>query len=176
VGPYVIGESGAIDRRYWELCLLAKLRDDLRSGDVWVEGSRRYADPQTYLIPEAEWPSLRQEACRLTGTASSGEEHLAACRAEMEGALGETSPRNARRIAGAVLAESVTTPVAKLIMTYRRTAGASMTGESCLCALILRYFVLGLCLLRCCFKNCLSSGRVICEPQPPQLRSKKCWA
>ena len=29
----------------------------LRAGDVWVEGSRRYADPETYLIPRAEWPA-----------------------------------------------------------------------------------------------------------------------
>lgn len=33
-GPYVIGEDGRIDRLYWELCLLAVLREALRSGDV----------------------------------------------------------------------------------------------------------------------------------------------
>ena len=32
-------------RHYWELCVLLGLRDGLRSGDVHVPGSRRYADP-----------------------------------------------------------------------------------------------------------------------------------
>ena len=36
-------------RHYWELCVILGLRDGLRSGDVYVPGSRRYADPATYL-------------------------------------------------------------------------------------------------------------------------------
>lgn len=86
-GPYVVGEDGRIDRRYWELCLLTVLREALRSGDVWIEGSRRYADPQSYLIPKTNWPTLRQEVSVSTGTPSDGTEHLAACRAEMEASL-----------------------------------------------------------------------------------------
>lgn len=86
-GPYVVDGDGSIDRRYWELCLLTVLREALRSGDVWVEGSRRYADPQSYLIPKTNWPSLRQEVSISTGTPSNGAEHLAACRAEMEASL-----------------------------------------------------------------------------------------
>ena len=58
--PYVIGEEdGHVDRRYWELCVLVVLREALRSGDVWVEGSRRYADPQSYLIPKDRCCALR---------------------------------------------------------------------------------------------------------------------
>lgn len=30
--------------------MLLALRDALRSGDVWVPGSRRYADPTAYLL------------------------------------------------------------------------------------------------------------------------------
>jgi hypothetical protein len=86
-GPYVIGEDSRIDRRYWELCLLTVLRESLRSGGVWVEGSRRYADPQSYLIPKSNWPSLRQEVSISTGIPSDGAEHLAGCRAEMEASL-----------------------------------------------------------------------------------------
>ncbi len=85
--PYVVDGDGRADRTYWELCLLAMLRESLRSGDVWVEGSRRYADPQSYLIPKADWPALRREARLPSGAPESGEEHLAACRAEMEGLL-----------------------------------------------------------------------------------------
>lgn len=34
-------------RHFWELCVVLALRDGLRSGDVYVPGSRRYADPAT---------------------------------------------------------------------------------------------------------------------------------
>jgi hypothetical protein len=43
------------------------------SGSVWVEHSRRYANPDTYLIPPAEWPGRRLEVIRQTGTQGSGE-------------------------------------------------------------------------------------------------------
>jgi hypothetical protein len=49
--PYVIDGQGRIDRGYFELCVLSELRAALRAGDVWMESSRRYSDPETYLIP-----------------------------------------------------------------------------------------------------------------------------
>jgi Domain of unknown function (DUF4158) len=55
--PYIREPDGEISRRYYELCTLWHLRSALRSGSVWIEHSRRYADPDTYLIPPAEWPS-----------------------------------------------------------------------------------------------------------------------
>jgi hypothetical protein len=41
-------------RHYWELCVLMALRDGLRSGDVHVPGSRRYADPASFLLTPAQ--------------------------------------------------------------------------------------------------------------------------
>jgi hypothetical protein len=35
----VMTEAG-IDRRYYELCALSELKNALRSGDIWVQGSR----------------------------------------------------------------------------------------------------------------------------------------
>jgi len=40
-------EAGQISRRFWEMAVLWVLRDRLRSGDIWVQGSRRYASPET---------------------------------------------------------------------------------------------------------------------------------
>ncbi len=89
--PYIAvkGPDGKleIDRSQRELCLLWELRSALRSGDVWVEGARRYADPQSFLIPRQRWPSLKQEVRLLTGVHTDGAEHLAACRAEMENTM-----------------------------------------------------------------------------------------
>ena len=50
-------------RHYWELAPLFGLRDALRSDDIWVQGSRRYGDPTTLLLPPEQWPAWREEYC-----------------------------------------------------------------------------------------------------------------
>src|SRR3989475_4685976 len=70
--PYSREPDGAISRRYDALCTLWHGRSALRSGSIWVEHSRRYADPDTYLIPRAEWSSRRREVIRQTGTPGEG--------------------------------------------------------------------------------------------------------
>lgn len=45
--------------------MLLCLRDALRSGDVPVPGSRRFADPTAYLITAEAWPAQRAEFCAL---------------------------------------------------------------------------------------------------------------
>jgi TnpA family transposase len=47
--PYVL-PGGKINRRYYELCVLAELRDRLRAGDVWVTGSRQYRSFEERLL------------------------------------------------------------------------------------------------------------------------------
>jgi hypothetical protein len=82
------GKSAQIDRHGWELCLLSALRDRLRSGDVYTEPSARYADPESYLIPLAEWPARRAEACELLGLTPSGRERVAERSRELSHLLG----------------------------------------------------------------------------------------
>jgi TnpA family transposase len=89
--PYIREADGDISRRYYELCTLWHLRSALRSGSIWVEHSRRYADPDTYLIPLTEWPQRRLEVIRQTGTPGEGlqrlverETALEACMAQVE--------------------------------------------------------------------------------------------
>jgi TnpA family transposase len=80
---YVMDQQGQIDRHYYELCALSELRNALRSGDIWVEGSRRYADPQSYLIPIQQWPGYKDEVCRLLQTPMDGRERLQQRQAEL---------------------------------------------------------------------------------------------
>ena len=47
--PYVQTEEG-LDRKFYELCVMAELRNALRAGDVWVPGSRQFRDFDEYLI------------------------------------------------------------------------------------------------------------------------------
>jgi hypothetical protein len=68
---YLVGAAEAGDttayRHYWELCVLLGLRDGLRSGDVFVPGSRRYADPASFLLTPEAWEPQRVEFCTLDG-------------------------------------------------------------------------------------------------------------
>jgi len=87
--PYMREPDGTISRRYYELCTLWNLRSALRAGNVWVEHSRRYTDPATYLIPPAEWPRWRPEVVRQTGTPSQGLARLEAREAELDHAIAQ---------------------------------------------------------------------------------------
>ena len=60
----LLGSDGRVNRRSFELCVLYQLRDGLRSGAIWLQGSRRFADPATYLIPSSQW-NVAKELCRL---------------------------------------------------------------------------------------------------------------
>jgi hypothetical protein len=51
----VLTDDG-IDRRYYELCALSELKNALRSGDVWVQGSRQFKDFDEYLVPVESSP------------------------------------------------------------------------------------------------------------------------
>ncbi len=48
-----------IDRRFYELCILFELKNALRSGDVWVHGSRTFKEFDAYLVASEEFEQLR---------------------------------------------------------------------------------------------------------------------
>ena len=54
----VLTDDG-IDRRYYELCALSELKNALRSGDVWVQGSRQFKDFDEYLVPVEKFTTLK---------------------------------------------------------------------------------------------------------------------
>ncbi|MGO9016192.1 MAG: Tn3 family transposase [Dissulfurispiraceae bacterium] len=49
-----------IDRRFYELCALTELKNALRSGDIWIQGSRQFKDFEEYLLPREMFASLRE--------------------------------------------------------------------------------------------------------------------
>src|SRR5947199_279339 len=59
-----VAPEGQPKRRAYELCTLSTLRDKLRSGDIYLPNSRRYTDPETFLIPRSEWLTLRTDVCQ----------------------------------------------------------------------------------------------------------------
>ena len=49
-----------IDRRFYEICALSELKNSLRSGDIWVQGSRQFRDFDEYLLPTEKFGALKQ--------------------------------------------------------------------------------------------------------------------
>ena len=47
------------DRRFYELCALSELKNKLRSGDVWVQGSRQFKDFDEYLVPSEKFTAMQ---------------------------------------------------------------------------------------------------------------------
>jgi len=79
--------NGHLSRLAYELCTLSTLRDRLRSGDIYLPDSRRYADPETFLIPRAEWPKLRQDVCQQLDLDPTGRTRLSARAQELRDLL-----------------------------------------------------------------------------------------
>ena len=91
-------ESGDITayRHYWELSVLMALRDGLRSGDVSVPGSRRYADPASFLLTPESWGPQRVEFTTLVGKPAAAADALALADDELNTALGDLEAMLAR--------------------------------------------------------------------------------
>jgi hypothetical protein len=69
------------------MCTVLALRDGLRSGDVFVPGSRRYADPGTYLFTPEQWQPRLAEFCQLVRKPSGAAEAIAQVKDELHLAL-----------------------------------------------------------------------------------------
>jgi len=51
----VRAENGQIDRKSWEIALLVETRAALRAANLWVDQSRRFANPRNYLLDDNAW-------------------------------------------------------------------------------------------------------------------------
>lgn len=54
-----------IDRRFYELCVLSELKNALRSGDLWVSGSRQFNDFKEYMLSPGAFTQLQKDGFRL---------------------------------------------------------------------------------------------------------------
>ena len=71
----VLTDQG-LDRRYYELCALAELKNALRSGDMWVLGSRQFKDFEEYLVPAQPFAALLQVGELPLAVETNGERYL----------------------------------------------------------------------------------------------------
>lgn len=73
---HVYDDDGTINRQYYEMAALTELKNHIRSGDIWVVGSRLHKDFEEYLISKDEWLQAKEVGTRLAITLSS-EEYIA---------------------------------------------------------------------------------------------------
>lgn len=57
----LVHTSDGLDRRFYELCVLSELKNSLRSGDIWVQGSRQFKDFEEYLLPPPRFVAQRDQ-------------------------------------------------------------------------------------------------------------------
>ncbi len=60
--PALIFDAGQPKRRVYETAVVSTLRDRLRAGDVWVDGSREYRRFDSYLMPRDKAEVTMQDA------------------------------------------------------------------------------------------------------------------
>ena len=75
-GKNSVFTEGGRERRFYELCVLAELKNALRSGDIWVQGSRQFKDFDEYLLPAEKFASLRQAGQLPLGIVADGDRYL----------------------------------------------------------------------------------------------------
>jgi hypothetical protein len=80
------------ERRTWEAATLPALRDRLRAGDIWVEGSRQWRAVEDQLIPSALFAAIGPLPVAAPATV---EEYLAERRARLERRLAEVTAKAA---------------------------------------------------------------------------------
>jgi len=73
--PLVL-RHGVVDRRAYEVCVLCELRDRLRAGDVWVEGSHDYRDFEDTLMPRPTFDQIKAEGPLSLAVDMDGATHL----------------------------------------------------------------------------------------------------
>lgn len=50
-----------LNRPFYEMCVLSELRNGLRSGDIWVLGSKQYRDFEDHLLPAITWRQMKDK-------------------------------------------------------------------------------------------------------------------
>ncbi|PGT99578.1 Tn3 family transposase [Bacillus cereus] len=53
-------QDNEINRHYYEFSVFSELLNSLRSGDMWVQGSKQYKDFEDYLLPAHTWNKMKQ--------------------------------------------------------------------------------------------------------------------
>jgi len=125
----LVGSGAAIDRRAYEVAVMVALRDRLRAGDIWVDGSRAFRAFDDFLLPPAVFAARRQEGKLGLAVADRFEDWRAGRIAALESRL-----REVRDMAAAdELPEAVITEAGLSISPIRRNDATISRGSTACC-------------------------------------------
>jgi len=66
--------NGKLDKSAWECALLTAIRDEIKSGNLSVEMSKRFGKFDDFFIPEEKWSKLRESFFKNAGLPSDPKE------------------------------------------------------------------------------------------------------
>ena len=90
-----VWSSEASDRRVWETATLLTLRDRLRAGDIWIEGSRQWRAVEDQLIPPALFAAMCEAGPLPVAAPATAAAYLAERKALLERRLTEVAAKAA---------------------------------------------------------------------------------
>ena len=63
----LIRREGAIDRRRWESALFLKVRDEVRAGNLAIDGAKNFGRFESFFLPEPQWQRASEAFWARTG-------------------------------------------------------------------------------------------------------------
>ena len=87
--------AGTNERRTWEAATLLALRGRLRSGDIWVEGSRQWRAVENQLIAPALFQAMRDAGPLPVAVPATAAEYLEGRRALLDRRLTDVAAKAA---------------------------------------------------------------------------------
>ena len=63
----LIRRDGAIDRRCWESALFLKVRDEIRAGNLVIDGAKNFGRFESFFLPERQWQQSSEAFWARTG-------------------------------------------------------------------------------------------------------------
>ena len=57
----LVRRDGTIDRRRWESALFLKVRDEIRAGNLAIDGAKNFGRFESFFLPDADWPRTRDD-------------------------------------------------------------------------------------------------------------------
>ena len=93
----LIRHDGAIDRRRWESALFLKVRDEVRAGNLAIDGAKNFGRFESFFLPEPQWQRASEAFWARTGFPSEPSSAAQQLRARLSAAFDrflEDVPRN----------------------------------------------------------------------------------
>ena len=63
----LIRHNGVTDRRRWESALFLKVRDEIQTGNLAIEGAKNFGRFEAFFLPTAQWEQVRDAFWARTG-------------------------------------------------------------------------------------------------------------